>query len=118
MSSNVYSQHRKHTSRVGAYAILRDGQHVASVTIAYPKDGAGRLYAYVHWIGTQMVRGYAGGYGYDKRTAAIASAAHALAIEETHAAVPHAFRLALSKDDGHEWDSQLRSVGYTVVCVC
>lgn len=113
MDQNIYDQHRKHTSRVGAYAILKDGQHVASITIAYPKDGASRLYAYVHYLGFPMLRGSATGYGYDKRSAAIASAVRHHSVTDW----PADFFVALNADDGHGWDRKLRDVGYIVCCV-
>lgn len=116
MSVSIYDQHRKHTARVGAYAILHNGAHVASITIAYPKDGASRLYAYVHWLGDQMVRGSATGYGYDKRSAAMASAADQINVIGLEG-VKLAFWLALSADRGTGWDRMLRDAGFTVCCV-
>ena len=73
--SSIYELHDKAFRHVSAYVILLNGERVATVAIKFPADGAGRLYAYVHWIGTPMVRGFAGGYGYDKRSAACADAA-------------------------------------------
>src|SRR3546814_2190612 len=67
----IYDQHDKAFARVSAYVVTKDGAHVANVSIKFPADGAGRLYAYVHWIGLEMVRDHANGYGYDKRTAAV-----------------------------------------------
>ena len=72
--TNIYDLHTKAFSHVSAYVILKDGERVATIALKYPKDGAGRLYAYVHYIGLEMVRDYAGGYGYDKRSAAITRA--------------------------------------------
>lgn len=122
--SNVYDQHHQHTRRTGAAAILHNGQHVANITIAFPADGAGRLYAYVHWIGTQMVRGSANGYGYDKRSAAIASAAtkylsewHKVANDGTPNTA-NLFWNTISVDRGQEWNSRLRDAGFTVCQVC
>lgn len=128
--SNVYDQHQQHTRRTGAAAILHNGQHVANITIAFPADEAGRLYAYVHWIGTQMVRGSANGYGYDKRTAAVASAAKKYL--ETWNKVPSGFDMAsirdntaqcmfweaIKVDQGQEWHDRLRDAGFQVCQVC
>jgi hypothetical protein len=119
--SNVYDQHQQHTRRTGAYAILHNGVHVANITIAFPADGAGRLYAYAHWIGTQMTRGSANGYGYDKRTAAVASAARGYLATFDKAGNPTdecMFWEAISVDRGQEWDSRLRDAGFTVCQVC
>ena len=68
---DVYNNHDKHFRQVRAYCVLKDGQHVAKVSIRYPQDGVGRVYAYVHFLGIRMVRGDAGGYGYDKTSAAV-----------------------------------------------
>lgn len=73
--ADIYQQHKAAFSNVSAFAILdRAGERVATVDIKYPRDGTGRLYAYVHLIGVEMVRGHANGYGYDKRSAAVAAA--------------------------------------------
>jgi hypothetical protein len=127
-STNIYRQHEAAFANVSAYAVLQDGKMVATIAFKFPRDGAGRLYAYVHWIGTDMVRGYAAGGGYDKRSAACAHAASKMQgrregrigaacevvwskpdpMSPEHAA----FRNALAKDDGHGWDRNLRDAGF------
>ena len=72
--TNIYEQHDKAFNRVSAFVVARDGERVATVAIKFPLDGASRLYAYVQWIGMQMVRGSANGYGYDKRSSAVSDA--------------------------------------------
>jgi hypothetical protein len=73
--SDVYKQHDAAFAAVSAFVILdKSGERVATVALKFPRDGAGRLYAYVHLIGVEMVRAHAGGYGYDKRSAAVAAA--------------------------------------------
>lgn len=72
--SNIYDQHNSAFRQVQAYVILKGSERVATIAFKFPHDGAGRLYAYVHWLGAPMVRGYANGYGYDKRSAAVESA--------------------------------------------
>lgn len=119
--SNVYDQHQQHTRRTGAAAILHNGQHVANITFAFPADGAGRLYAYVHWIGTRMVRGSANGYGYDKRTAAVASAARKHLENWDKSEIPTnecMFWEAIKVDQGQEWHDRLRDAGFQVCQVC
>ena len=97
----------------------------ASLTyrLSSPRDGAGRLYAYVHWLGTEMVRGYAGGYGYDKQTAAAANAAQKIIGNELKRANRTdyhdqlhiaAFLTAIEKDAGQHWDNALRAAGFDV----
>lgn len=64
-------------AQVSSFVILdADTKNVvAKIALKYPKDGAGRLSCYMHIIGTELQIGTASGYGYDKRTAAIVSAA-------------------------------------------
>jgi hypothetical protein len=119
----VYDQHRAAFSNVSAHVILKDGEPVATIAFKFPRDGAGRVYAYVHWTGTEMIRGFAGGYGYDKQTAALADAANKLYkrpdYEENtrnHAIKSlSGFIYALSKDGGAHWDNALREAGFTVL---
>ena len=77
--TNIYDLHSKAFPHVSAFVIMKDGERVATISLKYPKDGAGRLYAYVHYTGLEMVRDFAGGYGYDKRSAAVAYAAAKIA---------------------------------------
>ena len=72
--TTVYEQHDKVFTQVSAFAIVRNGERVANIAFKFPRDGAGRLKCFVHWLGTEMLQGTAGGYGYDKRTAATANA--------------------------------------------
>lgn len=118
--TSIYDQHRAAFASVSAYVILSNGARVATIAFKFPRDGAGRLYAYVHWIGCEMVRGYASGGGYDKRSAACAAAVSRMkagaqrgAAEIDAAADP--FRAALAIDDGLEWHNRLRDAGFEVV---
>jgi hypothetical protein len=114
----IYDQHDKAFQHVSAYVVLWQGARVATVAFKLPRDGAGRLYAYVHWVGTAMVRGHASGYGYDKRTAACASAARSLPDDITGRDAVEgraAFIDALSQDTGYSWDRQLEKAGFTVL---
>lgn len=112
--TDIYEQHDKAFSQVSAYVILKDGARVATVAFKFPKDGAGRLYAYVHWFGTQMVRGYAGGYGYDKRSAAVAEAARKLTQADMDQTGASTFVQALCFDGGSYWDNRLMEAGFEV----
>lgn len=119
--SDIYAQHRKAFDQVAAYVIMKDGARVATVAFRYPHDGAGRLWAYVHWLGTEMVRGYASGGGYDKHSAAVASAIHG-AMTRKHALMfaepdssQDAFRAAMGLDDGEYWYDRLRKAGFEVL---
>ena len=61
---------------VSAYVVMDQEtmQPIAKIALKYPKNGAGRVNAYIHLIGMEVQHGFAGGYGYDKRTASIISA--------------------------------------------
>ena len=124
--TNIYAQHQAAFARTEAFVILKDDKRVATIAFKFPADGAGRLYAYVHWIGLEMVRGYASGGGYDKRTAACA---HAVVRRGglplglgAETGFPDAFRRdffdfrrALAADRGPTWEHALRVAGFTVL---
>ena len=115
--SDIYEKHQNAFTNVSAYVIVKGGERVATVAFKFPKDGASKLWAYVHFFGVPMVRGSAGGYGYDKRSAACASASRAApkdsfgTIETAHY---EPFWQSLAKDDGRGWDDNLRLAGFTV----
>jgi len=119
--TDIYDLHSKAFENVSAYVILKDGERVATVAFRYPRDGAGRLWAYVHWFGTEMARGYASGGGYDKHSAACAAAVRAIkpisGWENLNAKAPDymAFRAAMALDNGTYWYDQLRLAGFTVL---
>lgn len=73
--TTVYQKRDKAFANVSAYAILKDGKHIANINLKYPKDGAGRLHCYMHIIGYQMQTASVGGYGYDKSSAVISKVA-------------------------------------------
>lgn len=119
--ADIYDQHAAAFSNVSAFVILRDGERVATIAFKFPKDGAGRLYAYVHWFGLPMVRGFASGGGYDKKTAACAAAVRLIPeapfvtmADAKERGNREAFRAALAKDGGQYWDATLRDAGFTV----
>lgn len=113
--SKLWDQYDSAFKQVTAHAVLFAGEHVANIGIKYPRDGAGRVTAYVHWLGREVVRGSAGGGGYDKTSAAIHEAGRKLDanqfIDEPRPAVRSAFVKALLGDDtGQDWT---RSIGDT-----
>lgn len=122
MTADIYNQHRAAFANVSAYVILKDGEKVATIAFKFPKDGAGRLYAYVHWFGLEMVRGMAGGYGYDKQSAACANASKK-AIKDFKPEMDRgenifaraAFFRLLAEDSGMTWSGQLERAGFTVL---
>lgn len=130
--TDIYKQHDAAFAQVAAYVVMRGTDRVATIAFKFPRDGAGRLYAYVHWIGCEMVRGQASGYGYDKRSAACAHAASKMAGKaiwdgkanngfggftgeaEPMTAQQVLFHAALRKDDGMGWDRNLRDAGFEI----
>lgn len=80
--------------RVSAWAICYQGDIVGKIIVAYPLDGAGIVRAQVNiWDGpfrntevlrrnTEVLRGKARGYGWDKTSGAVADALHVLLIGE------------------------------------
>ena len=118
--STIYEQHNKSFPLVSAYVITNaKGERVATIAFKFPKDGAGRLYAYVHWFGIEMVRGYANGYGYDKKSASLESAMSKLillAADLGHGKdSPQHFIEALANIGGSNWDTKLRDAGFNVL---
>lgn len=119
--TTIYDLFDKAFNRVSAYVVLdKEGECVAKIAFNFPADGAGRLYAYVHWFGVPMVRGFAGGYGYDKRSAAVADAC-AKAIKTIKPEPDDVnfdratFFRVLASDGGEYFDRKLRDAGFTVI---
>lgn len=123
----IYEQHDATFRHVSAFVILRDGERVATVAFKFATSGLS-VTAFVHWIGTEMVRGVARGGGYDRKTAACAHAAARLLrayqmrdcmapdyLAPESAAPFEAFRYALARDTGPTWDAQLQRAGFTVL---
>ena len=44
---NIYEQHEAAFGNVSAFVIAKDGKRVATIAFKFPRDGAGRLVAYV-----------------------------------------------------------------------
>lgn len=128
--TTIYEAFDKAFERVSASVILHKGEVVAKVAFKFPADGAGRVTVYVHWIGAEMVKGTASGYGYDKRSAAVSNAARKLppvfaAYEaqldaykgnpEATREAREAFRAALVEDTGKRWHDRLTDAGFAVI---
>jgi hypothetical protein len=63
---------------------MENNEYRGRVIVAYPKDGAGNLYAYVQFDG-KSATGLATGYGYDKKSSAINDALNRMGFD----AIPH-----------------------------
>ena len=92
-----------HWSRAGCKVIFNSaGAYVGKIKIAFPKDGAGTLRAFLWDFGNDIQMGTAGGYGYDKLSAALRGMVFQ-GIEFTN--------------HPENWEIQLRRAGYTVITV-
>jgi hypothetical protein len=116
MRTNIYDLYHKSFLHSAGYVIVKDGQKVATVAFKFPADGAGRIYCYFHVSGATMVRSYAGGYGYNKQSAACESAVAAITavIPPEYQAHIDAFKAALDSRPGYEWERRIREAGYEV----
>ena len=125
MSKSVYQKFESSFSNVSAYVIMKDGEHIANITLKYPKDSMGRLQCYIHIFGTEMQNSFAGGYGYDKTSHAIHVTAkkykdylNTLPLDTV--INKDALRLidALSSDSADNgWDNALYDNGFTKINV-
>lgn len=86
MTKSNWNKFETAFAQVSSFVILdaESKNVVAKIALKYPKDGAGRLSCYMHIVGTEVQIGTASGYGYDKRTAAIISAADKLIALDKH----------------------------------
>jgi len=72
--TTAYEKHSKAFAVVSAGALVVNGVQIGTLAFKFPKDGAGRLTCFLHIHGSPMVVGSAGGWGYDKKSAALESA--------------------------------------------
>lgn len=109
----IYEQFDAATAKIHAYAIFKGADYIGRIIVKNPKRGDGRLYVYAQEWGNVMVRGYAGGGGYDKIGAAIASA-YDNAKKEFKDNLPPLFAALESVTYNGEWRHNLESCGFTV----
>ena len=123
MTQHIYQQFDAAFKQVQSYVILKDGVHVANINFKFPRDGAGRLFCYLHVRGLEMVRDYAGGYGYAKKDAAVSHAIKKVKpFEKVESAYYEAINLnlvslkeALKNDSGASFINKLIDAGFTVL---
>jgi hypothetical protein len=111
--SDIYDQHAAAFRNVSAWVILDDtGKPVARVATKH----GNAVTAYVHLFGLSMVKGRAGGGGYDRMTAAIQDAARKLVPcgDADHVARWKRFLAAIRDSDGSHWDNRLTRAGFHV----
>jgi hypothetical protein len=122
---DIYDKHDAAFKNVNAYVIHKDGERKA--TIAFKRSASGlRLTVFVHWFGLPMVTAFASGGGYDKASAAVASAMVKIAmlkrcsnLEEDRLAWEREYSQGLAEfiiieDGGYSWDRYLRDAGFDV----
>lgn len=122
--TKIYDQHRAAFDNVSAYVVMKGKERLATIAFKFPRDGAGCLSVYVHWLGVEMVKGVAGGYGYDKRSAAMTDAARKMEFGDAvdqygndwakEKRMFNKFVKAIALDSGSTWESELRNAGFTV----
>lgn len=90
-------------SRSRAIIILdAEKNYVGKIQVAYPKDGAGTLRAFLWDFGNEVQMGTASSYGYDKLSAALRGMV---------------FKGITLQDHPENWEIQLRNAGYNVVTI-
>jgi hypothetical protein len=126
--ADIYEQHEKAFAKVSAWVILdQAGEKVATVAIKFPQDGAGRLWAYTHFLGVPMTRHHADGYGYDKRSPAVAGGFEKAKVPSVPKDDPfrclyeakrerlEAFQSAFHGMGGEDWTRMLEKAGFRVI---
>ena len=116
--SNIYKQHEAAFANVSAFVLTDStGARVGTVAFKFPRDGAGRLYCYLHLIGSEMVRGFAGGGGYDKRSAAFGEALRRFKpVDDVIAARAAALQVEFAKyGDSYGWERACANSGFNVL---
>lgn len=108
--SDIYEQHAKAFSNVSAYVILKNDILVGRIAFKFPKDGAGRLTVFLHFLGQEMVKGMASGYGYDKKTAAMVNA-----MKKVKELPWQCDTMPVMLDNGQDWDVLLREQGFSIL---
>jgi hypothetical protein len=120
----IYEQHRTAFSAVSAHVVMLGSERVATVAFKF----GNAVTAYVHYFGTPMTRGRAGGGGYDRKSAACRDAvrktpAHLPANthpdgtpyhDDAERAAFAKFHAAIVADDGSDWRNRLRDAGFVV----
>ena len=119
MPATIYDQYAKAFSSVSAYVICKNGTRIATVAFRFPRDDAGRLRCFAHVVGAPMVRGYATGYGYDKKSAAAESAFARIDVADFMTGDPYSdhaatLKAALAANEGYVWYRRIRDAGYDV----
>lgn len=115
---NIYRKLDKATELVSVIAIQdKEKNIIGRIIFKFPKDGAGRVHVFVQEYGYAAIHGYACGYGYDKKGAALQDAyvkhinSKVECDSELYKALEHITY------DG-EYSNVLRDAGYTLQALC
>lgn len=112
MSSNVWAKNSKAFDKVEAHVVLdNDGALIARIQF---KNSGTRVTCFLHVIGTTMVEGWANGFGYCKTDAAFQTACQKLRPNGIPAD-RHIGNFQKYPDDGRNFNSFLRDLGYNVI---
>ena len=119
MTDNIYEEFGKILDGQ-ALAILHKGEVIGRIVNRYSPSG-NSCFAYVHLHGTRMLKGRAGGGGYDRQSAAInrcAEKAYArLEAGESFFGYEKDFWECCAMDDGYGPVHHLRERGFQIVQV-
>ena len=114
----IYDQHDQAFRTVQAYVVCIGAERFA--TVAFKFGDSGRVTCYLHVLGFPMVRAFAGGGGYDKKSAAMYAACKKVVYqggttpeEQMRYDLTKLF-LASVKDGGRCWDDDLRAATFHV----
>lgn len=122
--SNIYDIYEKAIGNTAGWVLIKDGVVKGKVVFRYPRDGMGKLWAYVHFFGLRMERGSCSGCGYDKHPFAVRNALQKIQpveryehgnkeyYEETDKEIARIVE-AFNKYDGNSFDNTFRDLGYT-----
>lgn len=120
--ADVHERFDTATTNIGAYTVHLGGRYIGRLVFKFPREGAGRVHCFAQVWGLAMERGWAGGGGYDKRSAAARSAVKSITVED--GADPEAtkhlkvWQEQLAGYDGDTWNAALERAGYQVHAVC
>ena len=106
---SIYNKFDSAFSDASVYAVMKDGEIVGRICFKIRKSGT--VTAFVHEWGFEMISGLAGGYGYDKKRAALCDA-----VSKVDDSSPLYQSLKGVTCDG-QWKELLRGNGYSVQCI-
>jgi hypothetical protein len=113
----IYDLHHAAFKAVEAYVVMQGSELVGR--IAFKRGASGKVWCYLDLFGARMVRGGAGGGGYDKHSAAFYEAVTRLPIGSSADAglVSRSCLVRLAAKAGagaSHWDSAMRDNGFAI----